>query len=141
MYGNEEDKAIVESALLKTVDDLAVSMFNIELDGKISEAIHQAGYQRIIERLGKTAARLNVMTSPKTIIIHGSSDDADWARAVLREESGQATDNKSHVEEHFTCVVCWCDITEAYKTPCGHVYDRECFVNQCLSAGDDNIPI
>ena len=141
LYGNEEDKAIVESALLKTVDDLAVSTFNIELDGKVPEAIHQAGYRRIIERLGKTAARLNVMTSPKTIIIHGSSDDADWARAVLREESGQATDIKSPVEEHFTCVVCWCDITEAYKTPCGHVYDRECFVNQCLSAGDDNIPI
>ena len=141
LYGNEEDKAIVESALLKTVDDLAVSTFNIELDGQVPEAIHQAGYRRIIERLGKTAARLNVMTNPKTIIIHGSSDDADWARAVLREESGQATNDRSDLEEQFTCVVCWCDITEAYKTPCGHVYDRECFVNQCLSAGDDNIPI
>jgi len=141
LYGNIEDKAIVESALLKTVDDLAVSTFNIDLDGKVPEAAHQAGYRKIIERFGKTAARLNVMTSPKTITIHGSSDDADWARAVLREECGQATDTTSHVEEHLTCVVCWCDITEAYKTPCGHVYDRECFVNQCLSAGDENIPI
>ena len=141
LYGNEEDKAIVESALLKTVDDLAVSTFNIELDGKVPEAIHQAGYRRIIERLGKTAARLNVMTSPKTITIHGSSDDANWARAVLQEESGQATDTRSRGQEHFACVVCWCDITEVYQTPCGHVYDRECFANQCLSAGDKNIPI
>ena len=141
LYGNEENKVIVESALLKTSDDLAVSTFNIELDGEVPEAINQAGYQKLVKKLGKTAARLNVMTSPKTITIHGSSDDADWARAVLREESGQATDVKSHVEEHLTCVVCWCDITEAYQTPCGHVYDRECFVNQCLSAGDDNIPI
>ncbi|KAL8836355.1 MAG: hypothetical protein Q9176_006365 [Flavoplaca citrina] len=141
LYGNEEDKAIVESALLKTVSDLAVSTFNIDLDSKVSEAAHQAGYRKIIERFGKTAARLNVMTRPKTITIHGSSDDADWARAVVREESGQATDTRSNIEEHFTCVICWCDITEAYKTPCGHVYDRECFVDQCLSAGDENIPI
>ena len=40
LYGNKEDKAIIESALLKTVDDLAVSTFNIELDGKISEVIY-----------------------------------------------------------------------------------------------------
>jgi len=141
LYGNEEDRAIVESVLLETVDDLAVSTFDIELDDKIPEAAHQAGYRKIIERLGKTAARLNVMTSPKTITIHGSSEDADWARAVLREESGQVSDTGSHVEEHLTCVVCWCDISETYTTPCGHVYDRECFVNQCLSAGDENIPI
>lgn len=40
LYGNEEDKTIVESALLKIVDDLAVFTFNIELDGKVPEAIH-----------------------------------------------------------------------------------------------------
>ncbi len=141
LYGNEEDKAMVESALLKIVDDLAVSTFNIDLDSKVPEATHQSGYRKIVEKLGKAAARINVMTSPKTISIHGSSDDADWARAVLQEESGQATDTRSHGQEHFACVVCWCDITEVYKTPCGHVYDRECFANQCLSAGDKNIPI
>ena len=140
LYGNEEDRAIVESVLLKTVDDLAVSTFDIDLDGKVPEAAHQAGYRRIVERLGKTAVRLNVMTSPKTITIHGSSDDADWAGAVLREESSQAMGAKSTVE-YLTCAVCWCDITETYTTPCGHVYDRECFINQCLSDRDENIPI
>jgi hypothetical protein len=141
LYGNEEDRAIVESALLKTVDDLAVSTFDIDLDGKVPEAAHQVGYRKIVERLGKTAVRLNVMTSPKTVTIHGSSDDADWAGAILREESSQATGAKSTVEEYLTCAVCWCDITETYTTPCRHVYDRECFVNQCLSASDENIPI
>ena len=141
LYGNEANRAIVESTLLKTVDDLAVSTFNIDLDSKVPEAAHQAGYRKIVRKLGKTAARLNVTTSPKTIILHGSPEDADWARAILREESGPTTDTKSTVEEYLTCAVCWCDITEIFTTPCGHVYDRECFVNQCLSTGDDNIPI
>ena len=141
LYGNEEDRAIVESALLKTVDDLTVSTFNIDLDGKVPETAHQAGYRRIIEKLGKTATRLNVMTSPKTITIHGSPEDADWARAVLQEESGQTTDTNDHTAEQDTCVVCWCDITEMYTTSCGHLYDKECFVNQCLPTGDENVPI
>lgn len=139
LYGNEEDRAIVESTLLKAVDDLAISTFNINLDAKVPEVAHQAGYRKIVERLGKAAVRLNVMTGPRTITIHGSSDDADWARAVLREESSEST--TSQVEEHLTCTVCWCDLTDTYTTPCGHLYDRECFVNQCTSAGDEGIPI
>lgn len=141
LYGNDENKAIVESALLKTVDDLAVSTFNIELDGKVPLAANQAGYRRIVSKLGKTAARLNVIASPKTITIHGSSHNADWAKAILQEESGQGTGTKTNVEENLICAVCWCDITEMYTAPCGHIYNRECFVNQCLSAGDKDIPI
>jgi len=141
LYGNDENKAIVESALLKTVDDLAVSTFNINLDDKVPVAAHQAGYRRIVNNLGKTAARLNVTSSPKTITIHGSSQDAQWAKAILREEYDQTTGTKINVEENLTCAVCWCDVTETYTTPCGHVYDKECFVNQCLSAGDKDIPI
>ncbi len=142
LYGNDENKAIVESALLKAVDDLAVSTFNINLDDKVPVAAHQAGYRRIVGKLGKAATRLNVATSPKTITIHGSSEDADWAKAIVQEESGQATGTKTDIEENLTCAVCWCDIEEGrYTTPCGHEYDRDCFVNQCLSAGDKDIPI
>ena len=140
LYGNEENRAVVESTLLKAVNDLAVSTFVIELDDKVPEAAHQMKYRKVVERFGKAAARLNIMTSPKTVTIHGSSDDADWARAVLREECGQTAVAKSSLEEHSTCVICWCDITVPYITPCGHVYDKECFVNQCLSS-DENIPI
>ena len=141
LYGNEENKAIVESALIKTVDDLAVSTFDIELDSRVSMVAHQAGYRKIVGKLGKTATRLRVNTSPKVITIHGSSHDADWAKAILREEAGRDTATKKSSEECSTCVVCWCDITELYTTPCGHAYDKECFINQCLSAGDGNIPI
>lgn len=141
LYGNAENKATVESALVKTVKDLAVSTFKIDLDGEVPITAHQAGYRRIVRKLGKTAARLNVTTSPKTITIDGSSRDAEWAKSVLREESGQATATKSNIEENLACAVCWCDVTDTYTTPCGHAYDRECFVNQCLSAGDENIPV
>lgn len=83
LYGSEENKAIVESALLKTVEDLAVSTFSIDLDGKVLVVALQAGYRRIVGKLGKTVVRLNVTTSPKTITIHGSFQDADWAKVIL----------------------------------------------------------
>ena len=141
LYGNEENKTIVESALLKAVEDLAVSTFKIELDEKIPVAGHQVAYRQIVEKLGKTAVRLKITARPKTITIHGSARDADWAKAVLREESGQAPNTRTGLEGDLSCAVCWCDVTETYTTSCGHVYDRECFVNQCLSAGDKDIPI
>ncbi|MCJ1252186.1 hypothetical protein MMC30_009426, partial [Trapelia coarctata] len=141
LYGSKENKAFVESALLKAVEDLAVSTYSIRLEGSVLGAALQGGFRRILERLGKTGARLNVTSNPKTITIHGSSQDADWARAILQEAPGQASDNKTVVGDNPTCAVCWCDVTETYVTPCGHVYDRECFINQCLSAGDEHIPI
>ena len=141
LYGSEENKTIVESVLLKAVDDLAVSTFNIDLDDKVPVALHQAGYRRIVEKLGKPAVRLNLTTRPKTITINGSAGNVDWAKAVLEHESSRATDTETSVKENLTCAVCWCDVTEAYTTTCGHVYDKECFTNQCLSAGDKEIPI
>lgn len=141
LYGNEVSRAIVESTLLKAVEDLAVSNFKIPLEGNVLAAALRGGFRRIVEKLGKKAARLNVTTSPKTIAIHGSSQDADWARAILQEEPAQVTGIRTDVDENPSCAVCWCDVTESYTTPCGHVYDRECFVNQCISAGEEHIPI
>ncbi|MCJ1411567.1 hypothetical protein MMC19_005657 [Ptychographa xylographoides] len=113
LYGNEENRAIVESALIKTVEDLAVSTFSIDLDDKVPVAALQDRYRKIVGKLGKTAARLNVTTSPKTITIHGSSQDADWAKATLQEESDYAIDTRTNVEENLTCTVCWCDVEES----------------------------
>ena len=40
-----------------------------------------------------------------------------------------------------TCEICWCDAEDPYTTPCSHVYDRDCFLNQCLSSDDKDFPI
>ncbi len=61
---------------LSKVEDLAVSTFSMDLDGKVPVAALQAGYRRTVGKLGKTVARLNVTTSPKTFTLHGSSQDA-----------------------------------------------------------------
>ena len=141
LYGDEENKVIVESALVKVVEDLQVCSFKIELDDEAPEAAQQTAYRKIVAKLGKTSARLDVTTSPKTITIHGSSRDADWAKAICLEDSGQSHDTNAIAEESVTCAVCWCDMEEMYRTPCGHVYDKECFVNQCLSTSNEAIPI
>ncbi len=141
LYGEEENKVIVESALVKIVEDLQVCSFKIELDDEAPEAAQQTAYRKIVAKLGKASARLDVTTSPKTITIHGSSRDADWAKTIFLEDSGQSHDTNTIAEESVTCAVCWCDMEEMYRTPCGHVYDKECFVNQCLSTSDEVIPI
>ena len=141
LYGAEENKAFAESALVKKVEDLEVRSFKIELDDKVPEAAQRIAYRKIVAELGKARARLDVTTSPKIITIHGSSQDADLAKRILLEYSGQFHETNAVAGESPTCAVCWCDIEEMYKTPCGHAYDRDCFVNQCLSTADEAIPI
>ena len=141
LYGAEENKTFVESALVKKIEDLEVRNFKIELDDGAPEAAQKTAYRKIVAELGKAYVRLDVTTSPKTVTIQGSSQDADWAKAVLVEASGQSPNIHAAAGESLTCAVCWCDIDELYRTPCGHAYDRECFVNQCLSTGDEAIPI
>ena len=141
LYGDDGNKAIVESALIKMVDDLTVSNFKIRLDTESPEFAHQAAYRKIIEKLGRGAVRLDIAARPRTISIHGSSDDADWARNILKEGRDRDDDTQNCSNEARTCSVCWCDITEPYTTPCGHAYDKDCFVHQCLSGGDDKFPV
>lgn len=62
LYASAEYKAIVESALVKTAEDLAVSTFTVGLDDKIPVAFLQAGYHRIVEKHGTSVARLNATT-------------------------------------------------------------------------------
>ena len=52
------------------------------------------------------AVRLHVTSRPRTITIHGSAEDTDWAKAVLEADSSQATDSEARVQEIFTCAVC-----------------------------------
>ena len=141
LYGSEEHKATVESALLKTVSDLSASTFIIEMDENVPEAVHQAAYRRVVGKLGRAAARLNSARTPKTLTIHGSPEDADWVKATFLEESSQNVATRTDFGDNLSCAVCWCEVEEAYKTPCGHIYDQGCFVNQCLSASDNDIPI
>ena len=65
LYGDKNDEAAVESALIKTIDFLAASTINIELDDGVSFSVYQVLYQIIVRKLGKTGAQFNVTTSPR----------------------------------------------------------------------------
>ena len=141
LYGRDEAVALVESLLAKTMDDLSTKTFNIALDNGMPLGVHQAGFRAIVARLGKTVARLNITTVPKTVTIHGTSQDAQQAEDILRKESDNAIDPLLTVDQSVTCAVCWCEATNEYRAGCGHVYDWDCFVRQCLSSDEKDIPI
>ena len=86
LYGSDENKVIVESVLVKAVEELTASTFKLDLDDQVPFTRHLSAFIRISEKLGKSAARLNITSSPKTLTIYGSSKDAEWAKAILLEE-------------------------------------------------------
>ena len=140
LYGAEEGRAVVESTLIQTVLDLATTTNLIELDDvMLTNALH-GKFREIVEKLGKACARLNVATVTPVITIHGTREDTEWAKSLL-SMGGAGADEGLKLNEDTICAVCWCDVEEGHTTSCGHVYDLDCFVNQCLSAEDHDIPI
>lgn len=141
LYGPEEQR-VVESTLIKAVEDLALSNFELDLDEKTPTAVIQAAYRRMVAEFGKSAVKVNIATTPKTVVVEASSHAADRVRTVLDDTLAHPEDVAGADEGSDTCAVCWCDITGgAYTTPCGHIYDKDCFVSQCSSASASDIPI
>ena len=99
LYGDEENNAVVESILANAVNDLESDTFVIDLNEKIGLSVYQAAYRRIVGKLGKTAAYFSLTSTPKTVTIRGSSQDADWARLLLQEQPDQANVATADVED------------------------------------------
>lgn len=142
LYGEEAYRNYAESILAKTVTDLEASRVVIPLNKDEVDVFQRSAYQMFVERLGTSAVRLQTSTIQRKITIQGSAEDHEWARktldTVLGREGGK---NGSESDQAMTCAICWGEVTEAYTTPCGHVYDRPCFVAQCLSDGEKSIPV
>ena len=139
LYGKDENKTLVESTLAKTVHDLAIETFVIDLDEKTPMTVNLTAYRKIVANLGKAAVRLEVTSTPKTIVVHGSAHDTNWAKKILQQISSQAVPSAPVLEDSAICAVCWCPVEETYTPACGHVYDLDCFVTQCLSCSE--VPI
>ncbi|KAL6717675.1 hypothetical protein ACLMJK_005590 [Lecanora helva] len=142
LYGSEEQRAVVESSLIKAVEDLALSNIKLDISEDIPTSVIHETYRKIASEYGKLVVKLNIATTPKTIIVEASSGAADRVHKIFDDTVAHPEAIARTNEGSDNCVVCWCDVTgNGYTTPCGHVYDRDCFVSQCSSADDSNIPI
>lgn len=127
----EPTKTEIESLLISKIATRFERTFAIQ----IPEHPASGRLSKIVEKLGdKVELRLNDRT--RTIILEGSSDDAQLVRDIL---DGNITSSSPEVEAKRTSGVCpVCEdhplIADALETSCGHIYCKECFKHAANSS-------
>ena len=140
IWGSVEVKDKVERDLLKKSWDLLSTSHIIKLTDDTLDNALRGAFGRIVSVLGKRAASFQLASEPKTITIYGSIHDLRRAEKILYEDiSSQIAVGQLDNEEN--CAVCWTSPADAYDTFCGHKYCKDCFLQQCSSAGSECFPI
>lgn len=140
LYGSPPQQEELHKSLIEKVKSLLRQEFQITLDHETLSMALKGGFQRIVLKLGKEPAKLNITKNPKTITILGSEQDRDTAYRLLNERNGQ-DETFANGNDADDCAVCWTPAEHPLMTDCGHIYCKDCFASQCVSAPDTSLPV
>ncbi|KAI5862473.1 hypothetical protein GGS23DRAFT_572531 [Durotheca rogersii] len=109
----------------------------IELDPSALFWACRGGFEKITSKLGADRATLDIVSSPKKIVISGSFEDYDLALALVNDRN-VVVPSKSEAPSidpvlAEDCSVCWTTADAPLQTACGHVYCQDCFENSCVA--------
>ncbi len=115
----------------------ASSAHVIELDSVTFGWACCGGFKTIVGRLGTEGAVLDVVSSPKRIVISGSMEDYETALAIVNNrdlvhQPAAGTVSGNAVTED--CSICWTEADAPIRTACDHIYCQDCFENGCSAS-------
>ena len=144
LYGPKTRLVSNRKAVLNSVRSLSQAFLLCSTNETPSQSGFLEAYRTIIQRLGRSSVSLVVKDGSRKIRIEGSIRDANWARDTLNSIPQDSAPSSDRVESRPSCSVCRClidDDEEAYRTNCGHLYDRTCFALQCANIGVRGPPL
>ncbi|VUC22319.1 unnamed protein product [Clonostachys rosea] len=105
--------------------------FEIPLDSDRFRWACQGGHNELSLALEPKSVTLDVVSSPKQIIIHGNQDDYEKALSLIHGANKQLI--KAVTPTGKDCSACWTKAECPVRTQCGHIYCSECFEALCSS--------
>lgn len=146
VHGRNRAIAAVREDLCRKVQDLSDSnKHTIVLTPDLFQRALSGAYTAISAELGKSCVKMNISGQPKRMKIKGSTADYQLALKLLGVDAATlqvpATEEAISEEKEF-CAICWDKATDPFRTPCNHIYCKECFEGQCNAAtADDDFPV
>lgn len=144
IYGSSSD---IESAqyTLHNIVTSQVEGYAIKLTRTDFLWVSNGGFEEIVSALGKDVASIDLLSTPKKLLLAGGPENYHKAMAILNSKKLTASDivKKKEVEDEEDCVVCWCPAETPVRTNCGHLYCLECFKHLCssITTGDKEVSI
>ncbi|PQE19749.1 hypothetical protein CJF32_00010184 [Rutstroemia sp. NJR-2017a WRK4] len=135
LYGSPEkvEEAQQLIADLAKAESSTVHVIKLELN-EFWRAKHGA-FQRIVSALGRRVASIDTISTPKRILITGSTEQFEKALAILN--GAQIDGSDAPVDESVVdqdCTICWTPAEKPMRTKCNHLYCLDCFESMCSSA-------
>ncbi|KAI4908991.1 hypothetical protein J4E85_011643 [Alternaria conjuncta] len=145
LYGDHKGIGRVESALVAKCAELREQSHTVILHPEALAFALKGGFRKIVAALGKDKVKLDIINTPKRIIVEGSTEDAVQVQEILASctssslETQTAGLSNGKYDCELLCPVCFTPPEDPVKTSCGHVYCNSCLVSQCTLA--DSFPV
>ncbi|KAI4673510.1 uncharacterized protein J4E84_011036 [Alternaria hordeiaustralica] len=145
LYGDHMGIERVESALVAKCAELREQSHTVILHPEALAFALKGGFRNVVAALGKDKVKLDIINTPKRIIVEGSAEDAVQVQKILASctssslETQTAGLSNSEDDGELLCPVCFTPPEDPIKTFCSHAYCNSCLVSQCTFA--DSFPV
>ncbi|QSZ28709.1 hypothetical protein DSL72_003209 [Monilinia vaccinii-corymbosi] len=99
--------------------------------------ILNGGFQQIVSAVGEGVIWIDILSTPKRLLIAGGPDKYHNAIVLLKTKQ-IATSSIEAGQDEDDCKICWCPAESPVRTKCSHSYCLQCFENLCSSATTGN---
>lgn len=94
----------------------------------------RGGFDVLKARLGADKATFDSISTPKRIIVGGTSDDIALATSIIASKQTQCRAHATRESRTADCSACWTEAEDPVRVSCGHIYCADCFANLCQAA-------
>lgn len=131
VFGSSEKCAAANVAIAAMMESECSSALEIALTSEEFQWACNGGFRMIVDSVCENIATFDIISSPKRILIGGSTKDHDTALRLVKSRTIETIVREVDAEE---CSVCWTPAENAVFTKCGHVYCMDCFERLCNAA-------
>lgn len=121
-----------QQVLIELAEADLSSMFVIELDAQQFSGAFMGGYRAVAAAIGDDKVMLDIVSSPRRILVAGSEADFNVAKETLKGREG-VSGAKPEAGSISDCAICWTEAENPVHTPCKHVYCAGCFEDLCFA--------
>lgn len=133
LYGSLDNCTAVELAIADMISAESSSDHIINLTPEDFQWACNGGFKAITCVLGENIATLDIISTPKKILIGGLEKQYEAALRIVRMRELKPEIEAATAEED--CAVCLTQAEDPIFTKCGHLYCIECFEGLCTAAG------
>lgn len=116
-------------ALTELVKQDSSSVFVIELNVGMLAWAFDGGFRAVAAAIGSEKVTLDMVSSPRRVLVTGSEASFHTARDILSGGQGAPPEAGSSTD----CAICWTEAESPVRTACGHTYCSGCFEDLCLA--------